>query len=393
LNFRIKNEAADRNHRRRFVGGLAATMAAPGLVSRTFAASAGVSSRELLLGQTAVFSGPLGGPLKDFNAGAQQAFDQVNEAGGVAGRTIRLISIDDQLDPSKAVFNVKTLLSRDQVFAFFGAAGSASVAAIAPILRESNAPLIGNYAVPDGAREATRGAAYFVRATYSREIDRLLELLDVIGNTRIAIAYLGNPGGQSVLDHLKGSLTTGNPANELVAAAPVANDAHDAAAGGRLIGAAKPQAVILFVAGPPVVEVMKGVWETGASPLFFGMSVVAGELMARLLGPKLRNLTVAQVVPSPLSEVEPSAATFRKLRTQAKLPFSYYAYEGWINGLVMVEALRRCGANPTREGLHAAMRGMKARISDLALDFTDGKQTGSRFVELLGVRPDGSFVR
>ena len=59
---------------------------------------------------------------------------------------------------------------------------------------------------------------------------------------------------------------------------------------------------------------------------------------------------------------------------------------------MLLEALRRCGREPTRAGLHAVMRGFKGRIGGLDLDFSDDA-TGSRFVELVQVNAQGKFLR
>ena len=74
---------------------LLATLA--GTAPSIFAADSGVSDSEVLLGQSAVLSGPLGVSLMGFNAGAKLVFDELNAKGGVAGRKLRLISLDDEL--------------------------------------------------------------------------------------------------------------------------------------------------------------------------------------------------------------------------------------------------------------------------------------------------------
>ena len=85
----------------------------------------------MVIGQSAVLSGPLGFAMKGFNSGAQLAFDALNAQGGVHGRHIRYISLDDELKPDKTVANYKALLAEHHVFGFFGGVGSANVAAAA----------------------------------------------------------------------------------------------------------------------------------------------------------------------------------------------------------------------------------------------------------------------
>ncbi len=86
-----------------------------GTDSSVFAAESGVGDGEILLGQSAVLSGPLGPAMQGFNAGAKLAFENANDKGGIAGRKVRLISLDDELKPERTVANYKTLLAEHKV--------------------------------------------------------------------------------------------------------------------------------------------------------------------------------------------------------------------------------------------------------------------------------------
>ena len=86
-----------------------------GMVGSAWSAEPPTSATEVVLGQSAIISGPLGGPIKAMTAGAQLAFDAVNAQGGLHGRKIRLITLDDELAPPKAVANYKKLLDEQGV--------------------------------------------------------------------------------------------------------------------------------------------------------------------------------------------------------------------------------------------------------------------------------------
>ncbi|WP_395702112.1 ABC transporter substrate-binding protein [Aquabacterium sp.] len=372
---------------------LGAACATPALIGRAFAADAGVGDNELLIGQSAVLSGPLGVSLQGFNAGAKLVFDELNAQGGLHGRKLKLLSLDDELKPERALANYKALLVEHKVFAFFGGVGSGTIAAAAPVLKESNAPLIGNFALSDAVREKAKGAAYFVRATYGREATKLVQHLGTIGITRIAVAHLDNPGGQEVLALVKAAVLAEGKAKDVAGAAAVKNDGSNAVEAGKALAATDAQAVVMFIAGPPVAQLMQAIGEAGASPAFYGMSVVAGDQVAKALGPKLRGLATSQVVPYPWSDADPTARAFRQQCEAAKVPVAYHTYEGYVNALVLAEGLRRAGRALTRSGLHAAMRGLRARIAGIDIDYTGGDPTGSRFVELVHVGAEGRFRR
>ncbi|MEP7295431.1 MAG: ABC transporter substrate-binding protein [Burkholderiales bacterium] len=238
------------------------------------------------------------------------------------------------------------------------------------------------------SRSTRCSAAYFVRASYGREAERLVELLGVIGMSRVAVAHLDNPGGKEVLASVRAAMQAKSAGADVVAFAAVKNDGSNAAEAGKTLAAAKPQAVIMFLAGPPTVELIKTMTADGSAPSFYGLSSVA-----KALGDKMPSLSVAQVVHYPWGEADSVAHSFRDQCAAAKAVVSYAAFEGWVNAHAMMEGLRRSGANPTRESLHAAMRSMKARVAGLELDYTGNSSTGSRFVELVHVRPNGTYLR
>jgi len=378
--------------RRRVLGGVC-SLGVPWHRAHATGSDAIGSDSTIVLGQSANFSGGLGDIVKEFNAGAQLHFDELNAHGGIHGRRLQLTTLDDGLVPAKAVANCRTLLGEHRAFAFFGCVGSATVAASAQVFRESNAPLLGHLAVGDAARQAARGAAYFVRATYAREADKMVEHLGTIGITQIAVATLDNPTGADLLASVRSAVSARGGSGAAIVSAAIKSDASNVVAVGRALAEAQPQAVIVFLSGPPVAELMKTMWQQGSSPSFYGISVMAGELVARLLGAQFRGLVVAQVMPYPWAPVEPTAMVFRKLCERHKVRVGYASFEGYVNALVAAEGLRRAGRDARRSTLHAAMQAMKLRLAGINFDFTQGEPTGSRFVELVRVASDGRFVR
>ncbi len=357
------------------------------------AAEPAISSTELLLGQTGVLSGPLGTPIRALLAGAGLAFGQTNANGGIYGRRIRLESLDDELQPAKAVANYKTLLDSRPCIAMFGCVGSGTTAAAAALLRDSGAPLVGAYAVADSARRKVAGSAYFVRAGIGREAQAIVQHLHTLGVDRIAAANLDNPGGQEASALLDQALTERKLT--LRKPVPVKSDGSNAAEAGALLASLNPQAVVMYLAGDLPAKLMQGHWAAGGNASFYGMSIVNGEAVAQGLGAAMRGgLTIAQVMPYPWSRLEPVARNFRGLAEAASVPVGYTSYEGYANGLVMVEALRRCGPDPSRAKLHTALRGLRQNIAGLDIDFSDRDAlSGARLIDLVHIGKEGRFVR
>jgi branched-chain amino acid transport system substrate-binding protein len=111
----------------------------------------GITDTEILLGSITDVSGPVasvGGPHRD---GMTLAVEEINAAGGVHGRKIRVIIEDSGYDPKKAVLAAQKLLTQDKVFALIGTLGSAMVQATTPLSTERNVPVL----FPMASTEAT----------------------------------------------------------------------------------------------------------------------------------------------------------------------------------------------------------------------------------------------
>lgn len=354
-------------------------------------AQGAAASNDIVIGQSAVISGPLGGPIKAMISGAQLAFDAVNAQGGLQGRKIRLITLDDELAPPKAVANYKKLLDDNGVVAMFGCVGSGTTAAAGKLLAEYGCASIGGYAIADSAREKTAGNGFFIRASMGREAEVLVQQLTTIGITRIAVAHMDNPGGQEALALVTKALAS----HQLkpVGAGAIKGDSSNAAQVGRDLAAAQPQAVIMYLSGRQPADLMPAMRTAGANPMFYGMSIVSGEVVAKVLGEQSRGLAIAQVVPYPWAQADPDMQTYQRLLQPTRAGPSYYSFEGWLNAQVMIEALKRAGRELSRARLVSVMKALKMRVAGVDLDFTTGSIAASRFVELVQVRFDGKFVR
>src|SRR3984885_4845742 len=83
----------------------------------------GVSDTEIKIGQTIPYSGPASayGQLGRVEAAY---FASLNQRGGINGRKITLISVDDGYSPPKAVEQVRKLVEQDEVTAIFNVLGT-----------------------------------------------------------------------------------------------------------------------------------------------------------------------------------------------------------------------------------------------------------------------------
>ena len=148
---------------------------------------------------------------------------------------------------------------------------------------------------------------------------------------------------------------------------------------GRKLAEAKPQAVIMYLSGKQPADLMPAMRAADSNPMFYGMSIVSGEVVAKALGEQSRGLAIAQVMPYPWSQSDTDIGAYQKAVAAAKLEPNYYSLEGWINAQVTIEALKRTGRELTRGRLLATRCArLKMRIAGFDLDFTSRESSPHR---------------
>lgn len=119
---------------------LAAVITLAGAGGAGAAGPQGVTDTEIVIGSHQDLSGPIaswGVPVRN---GMQMAADEINAAGGIHGRKLKLVVEDSGYDPKKAVLATQKLLSRDNIFIMAGAMGTPTVLATMPLVLQKGLP-------------------------------------------------------------------------------------------------------------------------------------------------------------------------------------------------------------------------------------------------------------
>lgn len=118
------------------------------------------------------------------------------------------------------------------------------------------------------------------------------------------------------------------------------------------------------------------------------------QLIETLGSDNSRGIEVSQVIPNPWSnKLVLTREYWQLLAAQGgTVPLSYYGLEGYMNAKLVVAALRRAGANPTREGLMAALRATPFDLGGYSVRFGEGRNAGSSYVEMSVIGADGRII-
>jgi len=363
------------------------------LLATSAAADPGVTATAIVIGQSAVFSGPaseLGTEMRD---GALAYFKVVNEAGGINGRKIELRSLDDGYQPERAALNTRTLIG-DGVFLLFGYVGTPTSNAAKPIFTAAKVPFVGAFTGAESLRNPLNRYIFNVRASYFDETEQIVA--QMVGQTlsKIAVFYQNDDYGKAGLTGVERAM--GRRALKIIATGTVERNTVDVGAAVQAIGKAEPQAVVMISAYKSCAAFVKAMHAAGFRPQFINVSFVGSRALAKEIGVEGRGVAVSQVVPFPWNIGLPIVKEYQQ-RLEAftgKQDFSFTSLEGYIAAKVLVEGLQRTGKDLTRERFVNAMETMRdVDVGGFAVTFTPANHNGSKFVELTVIGKDERFLR
>ncbi|MES2941329.1 MAG: ABC transporter substrate-binding protein [Pseudomonadota bacterium] len=360
------------------------------MVVALLAASA---NAQILVGQTAGFTGPVGAGVKETTDGARFYIDSVNAAGGVNGQKIELVSLDDKFDPKLSFENARKLIEEQNVVAMFLTRGTPHTEAIIPLLEKHNIALVGPSSGAMVLHQPVRKNVFNVRATYQREAEKAITHLNSMGITRIAIIYADDSFGADGVTGAQKGLTAANIKPVLLEKfdrskpdfGPIAPKVFQSNA----------QAVMMVASGGAVVEGIKAFRAAGSAAQIVTLSNNASGGFVKSLGDQGRGVIVTQVFPSERSIAYPMVKEAQELaKAQGQNDVSPAMLEGFAAAKVLVEGLRRAGPKPSREKIQAALEGIrKLDIGGLEVSFSPTDHSGLDFADLSIIGTDGKFRR
>lgn len=358
------------------------------------AAESGIGDGTILLGQSIALSGALADLGTEYRNGAVLYFEHANAAGGVHGRKIRLLSLDDGYDTARALENTRKLVEQEKVFAIFGQFGTGITQASLPLTTGAGIPLFAPYTGADGLRDGANRYLFHIRASYGNETEQMVAQLVGTGVKDIAVIHQNDNFGKAGLQVAEQALKKRGLKPVAVGPIEIA-PAVDVRKAVESVGLANPEAIIMIAAGKGAVAFVREYMKTGRSAQFFGLSVVSSRQLVKELGAASHGIAIAQVMPSPWRSSNASAREYQQvLARQNSAELTYTAFEGFIAAKVFTEGLRRAGRDLTREKLVAALEGLRNHdAGGLVVDFGPKKRNGSAYVDLSIISKDGQFLR
>ena len=343
----------------------------------------GVSEKEIKIGMANVLSGPASGLGTQLKAGAEAYLAKVNAAGGVNGRKIVLVSMDDGYEPEKSAAATRKLIEEDKVFALFGYVGTPTSTAVVPMASKANVPYLFPFTGAEFLRNPVNKWVFNVRASYFDETEAMVErLIKDAGAARIALFIQDDAFGEAGKAGVNRALH--KRGTKIVEEARYKRNTLDVDEGLAKIKAAQPDAVIFVGTYKPFSTIMKKARAAGIAAKFITVSFIGTSDFINEAGADGEGVYITQVMPSPADAAMPVVKQFQQDMKGADV--NYTSLEGYVNAMVLVEALKKAGPNPTRAGLVSTLESMKTDLGGLDIGFSDAKHQGSGQVFLTQVR-------
>lgn len=357
-----------------------AMVAALALAGSAAVAQEGITKTSIVIGQSIALTGPGSALASHFHQGAKLYFDRLNMSGGINGRKIELVTIDDRGNPQNTAANTKKLLEQG-VFSLFGYYGSPQVTASYPLIKDTEILLFAPMAAADEFRGAMYANVYSVRPGYAEEAAAITRHAETLGARKIGILHATDSESTAALDsamRTMPSMGANVVVNAAIASGSIANSVDKAMA-------AKPESILVIGDSNTAASAVRDLRAKGFRGPIYGFSNTGESLLAEELGTAGAGVVVVRVVPKSDTAKVP---VVRELMADAQAAnlgkTNVYMLEGYIAARVYAEALRRIAkGDPTRAKLKKALESLDdVSVGGFRVHFASEDRVASKMVQL-----------
>ena len=360
----------------------------------TAPAEVGVTNDEIVIGTIQAQTGDMAFIGNQNVSGTKIIIDEVNKKGGIFGRKIKQIVMDDGYVTPRHIADVRRLITQDNIFAFLANLGTHTVAASLPLLNQYKVPLYGacsNAALFDNEPYVFSEGASYRQMT----IQAIHYFMKEKGHKKVAVFYWDNPLGQEHLTAAKEYMKAIN--QELVAEEKHKTEDYDLNPQAARLKASGATAVIIACSPGGGAKILKAMHNIGYSPDAAGPLMLASPGFLEVAGKDAEGLYLMLPFVSP---DDPHLAPWKQAHKAMfpDKPFDNMVIANMGHAYVFMEALRRAGKDLTREKLIKAAETIKYDNFDLphykgATDWAYGPDRHrSTSATIIGLIKDGKLT-
>lgn len=338
------------------------------------------ASSPILVGQSAALTGPQAGFGAAMRDGIKAALLAANRNGGIGGRPVQLLSLDDVGDKAKTEANVGELVANRQVVGLTGCTTRPCSEAAALLAAGEGIALVGAFSGTPLLYGDKAATTFTTRASYERELQAIVKHYRLLGAERFGFVHLEDARATNV--PLLESILAREGGKLMVTAGVDRKGPSLNAAAIRTLDANKPEVLIILANNAPLTGFLREYAPRTLVLPKMVISFVDREKLLADLGKDAPGVGFSVVVPEYTKEKYTVVRNFLPEARAMNIPVTPVSLEGYITGLALLEGLRQA-RNDSRAGLIEGM----GRVSALDLGYTSirfskSERTGSRFVDL-----------
>lgn len=379
----------------------AAAPSAPAVPAAPVSTVAGVTDSQVSLGMAAPLTGVSKELGRQMRVGLDVAFARANAAGGIEGRKVNLIALDDGYEPARTRDVMRELAEQRGVFSFVGNVGTPTAAVAVPYALERKMLFFGPFTGASLLRKDPPDRYVFnYRASYGEETAAIVRYLVEVRHIKpeqIAVfaqddSY-GDAGFQGVARVIRQLKRT--PSSILkVTYTRNTSDVSDAVA--RILDRkANVAAVVMVATYRPAARFIEKVREQRPNMVFTNVSFVGSQALAEelvQLGPQYaQGVIITQVVPLPTGQ-STAAIKYREAlaRFAPEEKPDFISLEGYVTGNLLLEGLKGAGRNLTTDGLVDALENIHGLELGLGVPLSFGLSEHQASHKVWGTVLDGA---
>ena len=368
---------------------------AAGVTGPALASDPGVAESEVTVGMWSPLTGPtalLGTSERD---AIEIAFGEINAAGGVNGRKLKLIAYDDAGSPQEALAAVRRLTDQDNVFALIAGSISGSTLPVLPLVNRAKVPFIASISSNNKLLQPFSRYIFRVYANETAQGENIVNYATKAGIKKPAIIYTSNDygiGGEEVV-----ARRLAKDSVSLVARERYNQGDQDFSAQLLRVKQAGADGLFVWAFAAEAGIIARQARELGLDIPLVGGGATGTPLFPKAAGPAGAGFVAPYVVSHlPDSATEAPIAAYRDALTRrynGTLPPGRpceYDLAGYAAAKIFAEALKRAGTEPTREGLIKALETLQNFDTTVTfpVTFTETQHEGTDKTATIRVNKD-----
>lgn len=351
----------------------------------------GVSKDEIVVGATSTKTGAIA-VCGNVDEGASAYIKRINDAGGVHGRKIRFVVLDDGYSPQRAIGNVRRLMGQEKVFALLSGCGTVTGAAVLSVVERDGIPYLFPNVGLDDLVTPPKKNVFSILPQYGSQV---VTMIDYIAKNQApksaAVSVINIAGHENWLKAIRAKLEALKI--PIVDEQVIDVTASDKAPFVTRVKSKNPDLFVMVDSAPGSARYILEMQRQGWKPkVITGINTLTDESFLRAAGTAADGLVVAPGVLLPVTDPKAAECVDAVSAYDKNLSPSGYTSFGCLGAKLFVDALRRVGPDLTREKLIAELEKTQGYDSGFSgpISFRPGVRQGLSTIYPIGVQ-DGKF--